>query len=819
MGKKSLLQRLKGGEKELYKSVYSLVSLSEVTEGALEVWRGLPEVIRQDPSLASFRQEHERLTGGTQEDRDPLPNEDADENFSQDELQTNGNKTNKQELITINVINDLGESVETDIKVKHNGLNEAEENDLIAGHKEPNKWYHRIKIGALLAVWIFFTILLMSNSEKVLQYRQMSVPVNATRSYILPETPVSSRIGIYLKGAFNVDLNRNATNYLHVYVQLLTLSTQSNTTQIPANDITYTENLTSIYTIPVVEAEQIDHVPETKRQIVFNVGDAAFAKVHNEKAVLRVQMATDLEDNLPLLFAYDPSPIDKDAGVIYAAIVLLGLYVMIIWEVVHRTFAALIASTLALGILAAMNEKPTMGELMGWIDVETLLLLFGMMILVAILSETGIFDFLAVYAYKITGGQVWPLINCLCIFTAVLSSFLDNVTTVLLMTPVSIRLCEVMGLNPVPILMAMIIYSNVGGALTPVGDPPNVIIASNSHITKAGVNFLTFTLHMSIGICMVMVQTYFQIKYKFRNMNDLRFTEPSNIQELRHEITVWQRAAASLSSYSKDEDLVRETLLKKVNRLSRQLKKRIASGTVPTESYKATLDELQAKYPIRNKKLLVQSAVTLVFVITFFFLHSVPSIQRLSLGWTALLGAILLLILADREDMEAVLARVEWSTLLFFAALFILMESLAVLGLIEWIGRQTESVILACSEESRLAVAILIILWVSAIASAFVDNIPLTTMMVKIAISLSENKALGLPLQPLVWALAFGACLGGNGTLIGASANVVCAGVAEQHGYRFTFVEYFKVGFPIMIVSIVVATVYLMMAHVLFTWH
>lgn len=199
-----------------------------------------------------------------------------------------------------------------------------------------------------------------------------------------------------------------------------------------------------------------------------------------------------------------------------------------------------------------------------------------------------------------------------------------------------------------------------------------------------------------------------------------------------------------------------------------------------------------SQYPIRNKKLLIKSAVVLVFVISFFFLHSMPHIQRLSLGWTALLGAVLLLILADRDDMEAVLARVEWSTLLFFAALFILMESLSLLGLIDWIGKQTETVIMSVSEESRLAVAILIILWVSAIASAFVDNIPLTTMMVKIAISLAENEALGLPLQPLVWALAFGACLGGNGTLIGASANVVCAGVAEQHGYRFTFVEYFK---------------------------
>lgn len=144
----------------------------------------------------------------------------------------------------------------------------------------------------------------------------------------------------------------------------------------------------------------------------------------------------------------------------------------------------MIAATAAIGILAAMDERPTMSDIMSWIDTETLLLLFGMMILVAILSETGIFDYLAVYAYKITNGKVWALVNCLCLFTAILSSFLDNVTTVLLMTPVTIRLCEVMGLNPVPVLMSMVIYSNIGGALTPVGDPPNVIIASNSYISS-----------------------------------------------------------------------------------------------------------------------------------------------------------------------------------------------------------------------------------------------------------------------------------------------------------------------------------------------
>lgn len=797
---------------------FNLQDTSEVTEGALQVWRALPEKIRQDPSLASFRQEHERLHGGLAEE-DPLPNEDisvTDENISHDERSNN-------EFITINVTNELGQIKQINnsnaIEDKDNqNLADADETIAVIGHKKPNKWFSWIKITLLLIVWVMFTAILMSTSEKTLQHRQIAVTNDQNNGIIVIEVPYHTRLGVELTGPFLSEHSLNTTvNFLYVYVEMLHLNTIGNTTtDIDVKEIV---NVSQSWKLPVAMDENMDTANEVLRKNTFTFDQAYLDLVAANKSVFRIKFVKTFDLNLPLSFTYDPAPINKDIGVIYAAVVLLGLYIMIVWEVVHRTFAAMIASTMAIAILAALDERPAMADIMSWIDVETLLLLFGMMILVAILSETGIFDYLAVYAYKITNGKVWPLINCLCLFTAVMSSFLDNVTTVLLMTPVSIRLCEVMELNPVPILMAMIIYSNIGGALTPVGDPPNVIIASNSYIAKNGVNFTTFTMHMALGVLVVMVQTYIQLRFKFKNINDLRFNEPQDVQELRHEIAVWQRAAASLSSYSKDEDLVRETLVKKVNRLSRLLKKKLVSGTVPIESYKATLDELQAKYPIRSKVLLVKSGVTLVFVISFFFLHSVPELQKLSLGWTALLGAVLLLILADREDMEAVLARVEWSTLLFFAALFVLMESLSELGLIDWIGKQTENVIMSVSEENRLAVALLIILWVSAIASAFVDNIPLTTMMIKIAISLAENEALGLPLQPLVWALAFGACLGGNGTLIGASANVVCAGVAEQHGYRFTFMEYFKVGFPIMIGSIIIATGYLMLAHVVFEWH
>jgi P protein len=272
---------------------------------------------------------------------------------------------------------------------------------------------------------------------------------------------------------------------------------------------------------------------------------------------------------------------------------------------------------------------------------------------------------------------------------------------------------------------------------------------------------------MAIPVILVMVQGYFQLRFMYRDMKKLRSDEPKAVRELKHELTVWERAAATLSSCSKDEDILRKTLEKKVKKLNRKLEKQIDSPVEgPSESFEVTLADLESKYAIKDKALLWKSCVTLTIVIVFFFLHSFPEIQKLSLGWTALLGAILLLVLYDREDLDAILSHVEWSTLLFFAALFILMEALSELGLINFIGQQTERVILSVGEDARLAVAILIILWVSALASAFVDNIPLTTMMIKIVIDLSENEALELPLQPLVWSLALGACLGGKKLLI-----------------------------------------------------
>lgn len=688
--------------------------------------------------------------------------------------------------------------------------------------KAPMKpWARHLRMGVLILIWLIFTWILMTKQEREEDIHQISVPKNQIKSYLMQEMPSERQVAVSIAGALLPPEYGNLTeSFMEVWIELIQTrlpvpeaQRRNVSLHIKQDNIASVRNLTEPWRVPLVSSESVDVVPEVKRDHLFLLDDFEISNIN----LLRLQMRTNLRVSFPAALHYDTSPINMEDGVIYAAIVLIGLYAMVIFEIVHRTLAAMIASTMSVAILAALNERPTMAELVRWIDVETLLLLFSMMVLVAIFSETGIFDYLAVFAYKITGGKIWPLINTLCFFTVMLSMVLDNVTTVLLMTPVSIRLCEVMELNPVPVLMSMIIYSNIGGAITPVGDPPNVILASHEDVVKAGVDFGVFTLHMGVGTLIVFVVVNIQLRLTFRSINDFRFAEPQEVQELRHEIAIWQRAAASLSSYSRDEDSVRETLLKKARRLVQELQRKVTSGSVAVEDYKATLEDLQLKYPIRNKMLLLKSGLTILFVVVLFFLHSIPQLN-LSLGWTALLGAILLLVLAD-QDMEGVLARVEWSTLLFFAALFILMEALSRLGLINWIGRQTENLILAVPEKYQLAVALLLILWVSALASSFVDNIPLTTMMVRIVCSLAQNAELSLPLQPLVWALAFGACLGGNGTLIGSSSNVVCAGVAEQHGYRFTFVQFFKVGFPVVIVSVTTITVYLMVAHVALEWN
>ncbi|XP_037033883.1 P protein-like [Bradysia coprophila] len=785
------------------------ITPKDVTEQSLQVWLGLPSKIRRDPSLVSFQMEHERLHG--HDDERPEENLDEIEAYDNDEdpvefitmgiPQDTSNNSSFRSHKFSDPPSDIASATKEDV---HETIKEAD-------HFFSSSWQNNVKIGILFLVWLFCTGTLVQGEEKMIKYKLISIPEQGVKYFTIPKESIGSLLSLSVEGPLLSEKEKSSSlNYLAVSIESYVLLANSSVA----------DKTSKIWKIPVSSRTVFDTIIPTTRRNVFDVSMLNSDKLQSDdKYSLRIKFQTNSVEEFAIQLGYDMSPINMNVGVIFGGAILILFYGLIIFEVVHRTFAAVMSSILTITILTLLNDRPTMSDVVTYMDMEALLLLFSMMIVVAVMTETGVFDYLAYYAFKISNGKIWPLIHCLCIITILVSSVLDNVTTVLLMTPASIKLCEVMHLNPLPIIMTIILHSNIGGIITPIGDPVSIVITSHQYIAKHGVTFIAFVAHATVGVILVGIQTGIHLRFKYHDIHDLKYRESRKAKELRREITVWKRAADKLSSFSKDVDLVRETLLKKVKILKHQLKRAEQSGTDSKEEYKFTLNELKMSYKIKNKPLLIQSAIALVFVIAFFFIQSVPRWTSLPLSFCALLGVILLLIIADKDDMDVLMHRIEWTTMLFFAAMFVTMECLARLGLINWIGKQSEIIIQSVGEDYRLAVAIIIILWVSALTSSLVDSVAVASMMIRVVVSLAENPSLGLPLQPLVWALAFGASLGGNGTLYGASANVVCAGIAEQHGYKVSFMDYMRVCFPIMIGSIVVATGYLMVSHVVFTWH
>ena len=447
--------------------------------------------------------------------------------------------------------------------------------------------------------------------------------------------------------------------------------------------------------------------------------------------------------------------------------ILIGVYILIIFETVHRTLAAAVGGIVAMLALNYYDTGDTfsLAEITTMIDWETIGLLLGMMVMVGVLSNTGVFEYFAVLSYKKSGGSIWTLVVILCSVTAVLSAFLDNVTTMLLLTPVTIQLAKVLDIKPIPLLISEVLFSNIGGAATMIGDPPNIMIGSGlspSKIEEAGyadmaqygVTFNDFIIEMGPGILMCIVPSFMLLKWYY----------------------------ADEFSGSRIRDVA----------------------------------ELESKYGIKDPAMLKVAGTILVLVIINFFLHP---ITHIAVSWIALVGAVVMLLATDRHELEEPLHHVEWTTLLFFAGLFVLVHSLQYMGVIAFIGEYVERAIAFFGSDTgdgqtvRLAAAILIVLWVSAIASAFIDNIPYTATMIPIVLQIADNLGDYL-LGPLIWALAFGACLGGNGTLIGASANVVTAGMSEEAGYPISFNEFFKAGFPIMILTTFIVSLYMLLVFI-----
>jgi Na+/H+ antiporter NhaD/arsenite permease-like protein len=423
---------------------------------------------------------------------------------------------------------------------------------------------------------------------------------------------------------------------------------------------------------------------------------------------------------------------------VFAIIVFSIVYVLIATERINRVVAALAGAGVVLAVGVMGSDDAFFSRDTG-IDWNVIFLLFGMMVIVGVLRQTGVFEYVAIWAAKRAKGRPFRVMTLLCLITALASAGLDNVTTVLLIAPVTLLVCERIGVRPVPFLIAEALASNIGGTATLVGDPPNLIVASRS-----GLGFNDFLVNLGPIVVVMLVAFVAMSRFLFRK------------------------------DFTASPDQVAQVM---------------------------ELDEREA---IQDPALLARSLVVLGLVLAAFTLHGVLHLEP---SVVALLGAGLLVAISGLRP-QTYLVDVEWETLLFFAGLFILVGSLVKTGVIDLLAGGLTGL-----TGNSLPTAMMLILWGSAALSAIVDNIPFVATMTPVVDQLVGSGGPFAGKDGLWWALVLGADLGGNATAIGASANVVVAGIAKRNGHTLGFWEFTKYGAVVAVITLAIATPYLLVRY------
>ncbi len=417
---------------------------------------------------------------------------------------------------------------------------------------------------------------------------------------------------------------------------------------------------------------------------------------------------------------------------IIAVAIFTITYMLIMTEKLHRTVVALFGAVLML-VFSVEGQEQAVHH----IDTNTIGLLIGMMIIVSILKRTGVFEYLAIRSAKIAGGDPWKILVMFSTITAISSALLDNVTTILLIIPVTLVITEAMDINPLPFVITETMMSNIGGTATLIGDPPNIMIGS-----AVGLSFVDFVVNLAPVVIVIF----------FVNV------------------------------------LILKVIFKKSMHAS--------------ESQKLAVMNMDESVAINDHTLLIKGGIVMFITVSGFMLHAALGYESATV---ALFGASLYLLIS-KLDPEEILLEIEWTTIFFFAALFVLVGALEDVGVIEFLaGKMVELT------QGDVATSSVVILFGSSIASAFLDNIPFVATMIPLLQDFGIQT--GQNISVLWWSLALGACLGGNGTLVGASANVIASGIVEKHGKKLSFMEYFKVGFPLMIVSVVISYGYIVIRY------
>ncbi|MFB3845282.1 MAG: SLC13 family permease [Candidatus Cloacimonadaceae bacterium] len=413
-------------------------------------------------------------------------------------------------------------------------------------------------------------------------------------------------------------------------------------------------------------------------------------------------------------------------------------YLLIITEWVNKMTIALLG-----GFLIIACRILTQEQAYSYVDWNVIFLLIGMMIIMGVLRDTGVFQYVAIKTAKLAKGNPIRILLFMFVVTAIISAFLDNVTTVMIIVPVNILIASELGISPIPFIVTQAVASNVGGTATLIGDPPNIMIGS-----ATGLNFMDFVLNLTPVIIIITLLSLIMIYFMFK------------------------------------------------------------SSMHVSNERKAKLMEYDTSNLITNRPLLIKVGIVLGLLIIAFVLQGYIGINSATL---AIIAAMIILIMSNRKEVEHIMSKsIDWVSLFFFVGLFIIVGGLNETGVLKIIANFILSV-----THSNLKLTAIALVWFSGILSAVIDNVPFVATMIPLI------KTMGLTfgnsaLVPLWWSLSLGACLGGNGTLIGASANIVSVGLAKKSGYSISFWTFTKYSFSLMFMSLIVSTLYIYLRYFMF---
>ncbi len=431
------------------------------------------------------------------------------------------------------------------------------------------------------------------------------------------------------------------------------------------------------------------------------------------------------------------------AGFWVATLTFIAMLIIVALEKLHNTMAALLGVAIVLGttfVGGAVNPDLFIFDFeqaLEYVNFDVIFLVMGMMIVIGVIEETGVFQWMAYQSYRLSGGRAWLLVTILMLITSVASALLDNVTTMLLMTPITIQIALAMEMNPLSLLLPEVLASNVGGISTLIGTPTNILIGSYANL---GFNDFLTELTPGVLLAQAVLTVYVILRY-------------------------------------------RKQFLVKGSGLSEALLNRLRESGRITQPAKL------------RRSGLIFGVMLLLFVLGERF-HLVPAV-------TAILGAVAMLLWVT-PDIESMLKVVDWTTLMFFISLFIVVGAIQEVGLISAIADLIGRLV-----ADNLTAAVLVLVWSSAFLSGIIANIPFTAAMLPVVGFLTRTIP-GASNQVLFFALSIGSAMGGNSSLIGASANLVTAGIAERAGYRVTYAEFFRIGMPAMLITVAVGTLWLL---------